>query len=450
MIKQNAGCHFITDCAEGELLSEYIRRQEKVKKEEMFSYVKQLMRQLENIQKVKEVKSYRYVTPFSIVLKKNKEIALLDFNAQSNRYILNQIVKENICNQFFKETMVFDDIYSFGKTIQYLLATTKLVPPLKYGEERKLKQIISKCLSDNSKKQYSSFSEILLEFPQLQKKRKKRQVKKTKMIFIIIVIAIIGVIGKQYIHGNEQLSEEKVDFFEIGMTYFLELDDYQKSMEMFEKETENPRAKIYREIAAYMNGETWIETEEIEKKIRTIEEVGNGIESLEEKRAILKVYANLDTRYARERCLEIGKSVIQELRRESEDVDHMIEKETREIMVAIYEKNKEYKNALIEYEEICKWFTEEEIYCTMLRIAGETEEKENISKIYEQGIRDNPSSKTLRIRYLQIQHQVGGMEEEMVKRMITECPELLEDSEFKKLQEESGIKIEGENIWVEK
>lgn len=34
--------------------------------------------------------------------------------------------------------------------------------------------------------------------------------------------------------------------------------------------------------------------------------------------------------------------------------------------------------------------------------------------------------------------------------MIQECPQLLKEESFHKLQNEYGIKVEGETVWVEK
>lgn len=465
LVKQNAGCHIVMDYVEGQILADYLREHPKLEKEELFSWMRQMIKQLGDLQSVKGVRSYRYVTPFCMVVKRNKELMLLDLNAKSNRHILNQIGREQIWNRFFPENEPYNDIYSFGKTIQFLLAKTIPIPALTRREENKFKMIISKCLTDNSKKQYQKFSEILSDFPQTATKEKSRTIK----IYPILVILILAILGgaiiykmqkkipvkEQSIENGLADAEEKISFLDIGLTYFLELEDYKKSKEMFERETQDKkRADQYIEMAKYMLGESEKTEEELDVLLRSLEEEAGDEPEVKHVRSILKMCVRLDTPYARKRCIETAQQILGESAWKESDADRRIETEIREILAEAYEKEGENEKALQEYETLNQWIQNEEIYRSMLRAAGEVEEDEKILEICRQGMKEHPDSAEFRVRYIQIQCRSEETTkencEETVKEMLSECPKLLQDSEFKKLQEECGIRIEGGNVWVEK
>ena len=73
------------------------------------------------------------------------------------------------------------------------------------------------------------------------------------------------------------IDQKKVDFLEIGRTYFLEMEDYRKSMQMFEcAEGEIESAENYKELSAYMLGESRKSEEEMESILSEIEESQKG------------------------------------------------------------------------------------------------------------------------------------------------------------------------------
>ncbi|MFR5555583.1 MAG: hypothetical protein ACLTKE_00930 [Coprococcus sp.] len=70
LIQQNASCHIITDCVLGTMLPEYLEEHEMIAKEQLFSYLCQMIKQLGYLQDVRDAKPYRYITPFCMIIKK--------------------------------------------------------------------------------------------------------------------------------------------------------------------------------------------------------------------------------------------------------------------------------------------------------------------------------------------------------------------------------------------
>ena len=79
-------------------------------------------------------------------------------------------------------------------------------------------------------------------------------------------------------------------------------------------------------------------------------------------------------------------------------------------------------------------------------------EAEALKKL-EEGIRECPESKELRIEYLKnllrISKEDRGICLQTINRFLGELPVLEQEEEFQKLMREYGIKTEGGNAWSE-
>lgn len=454
LIQQNASCHIVTDCVKGTMLSEYIEEHEQIAKEQVFSYLHQMIKQLGYLQ---GVRLYRYVTPFCMIVKQNGELVLLNLSAKGNRYIINQLKRGEIRECFFKKGDRSNTVYSLGKTIQFILAKAKVAPKLTKYEEKRLKKIISKCLSDNIKQQYQKISEILFDFPQLKYKKVGRN-KKIEWAVVGMLILLFGVVGVLWLDGvaeekpQEVIEQEEIDFGEIGMTYFLEMEDYKKSMQMFEYMKEKREdGENYRELSAYMLGESLKTNEEMELILTEIEEEKA---TLSEKRMLFRVWAKMEGNHALKERIRLGECILEEHARWKEiDSNKKIESEIRTVLAEAYEKVGKKELALEQYQIVNEWNQTEEIYRAMVRNAQEIDIKEAVS-LCEQGIASNPKSKDLRIQLIQMQCKDEEISKEYceksIKKMLEDCPELFNEEAFRKVQEECGIKVEGEDIWVEK
>ena len=134
------------------------------------------------------------------------------------------------------------------------------------------------------------------------------------------------------------IDQKKVDFLEIGRTYFLEMEDYRKSMQMFEcAEDEIEAAENYKELSAYMLGESRKSEEEMESILSEIEESQKG--ELVENRMIFRVWAKIEGTASLEARIRLGEKILSTHEKWKEnDVDQRIENEVRTVLAEAYEK----------------------------------------------------------------------------------------------------------------
>ena len=166
LIQQNSSGHIIMDCVEGEILGEYLLRCPKVEKRVLFQWIAQLLEQLKCIERIQGSIDYRYLTPFYIVLKSDQSISLLNFKAKLNQKCIHRISMYPILRQFYPPNGTCSDTYSFGKTLQFLLAKTEITPELTIVETYKLQSIISKCLSSINRKNPIRFADLFFDISQ--------------------------------------------------------------------------------------------------------------------------------------------------------------------------------------------------------------------------------------------------------------------------------------------
>lgn len=277
------------------------------------------------------------------------------------------------------------------------------------------------------------------------------------VVFLGAFIAIGGVLS--FVSANypreevvETVVEEKIDasiLFDVGLTYFVELENYEKSFEFFNKSrSECELGNYYAELAKYMCGKGGKSESEIEVVINQIE----GLLSQEEEedlryvKSFLKVYMRLDTEEARVKSISLGEKVLAE--------NNLQEKEVKELLAAAYIQNEEYEKAIEIYEVLCKVGNNEAFCKRLLELYEKTGQEEKALEKCGKYLSDLPYSKEISIMYIRMECKSKSVQKEVLETSIREIlnrmPELVEESEFQKLQTEYGIKIEGEKIWVER
>lgn len=162
------------DCVAGELLIYRVRRCPEIEKEILFSWIKQLIVQIEQYHRCRSNQCYRYINPYTVVVTKEDDILLLDMEAQSNGFVLKNMQKRAMREHFVKpivhikeNTRITLDLYGYAKTVQFILASMKVAPALTRWEEYRLARIIDKCLSEDSKKQYENLKQVEKSLPSI-------------------------------------------------------------------------------------------------------------------------------------------------------------------------------------------------------------------------------------------------------------------------------------------
>ena len=332
LIRQNSDCHIIMDTVKGETLGEFVLRNPKVEKEQFFQWMIQIVKEMECIEKSKSMEEYRYLIPFNIILKEDKKIALLNLKTKSNQRRLKSLLSRPGIKQFFSEDGVCDDIYSYGKTVQFLLAKVDLYPELTKKEEKILKKIISKCLNYNSRKAYQNFSDIISEIPSAKstetKKEKKKPVKR-RVLFTILGIKILAIaaFAKIVLFPEIKSNENAEAYLEAGITYFNTLEDYEKSEALFEQARGEDLSEYYQAMAEYMQGKSKYTDLEMENLLDEFQEKFTYLE-YEQKYSLLKVYDKISSDTAKEKVICLAEDILEspDWYKNESDVRNMLER----------------------------------------------------------------------------------------------------------------------------
>ncbi len=187
LIEHGQTCYVSSDNVRGVQLAVWLRSHPDMSKEALFGWIQDIVRQLSLIHKCRGQPCYQYVNPYSLIVTEEKEIYFLDTGAGSNEDVIREMQRRPVREHFlppeepyYQRASEELDIYGLGKTIQFLLAETRVDPPLRRIEEKKFQIILSKCLEIHSKKAFTQVSDILKSLPRYRQKIPKRNKKETE------------------------------------------------------------------------------------------------------------------------------------------------------------------------------------------------------------------------------------------------------------------------------
>ena len=111
-------------------------------------------------------------------------------------------VRENFLspeNQYYQKSEEKEDIYGFGKMIQYVLSSVELEPELKFLESVRIqKETTTRCLDKQGKKRYQKLSDLSGQFSLSEKRNGSK-----KIMYVMIALAVIGLL---VLSGNRIVS----------------------------------------------------------------------------------------------------------------------------------------------------------------------------------------------------------------------------------------------------
>lgn len=283
LIEHNQKCYISSDYVEGKSLIQWLKYHPNLTKKQLFLWIRDLADQLECIHKCRGNPCYQYVNPYSVIVTEDMTLHFLDMSVESNEKMLVQMNRRSVRENFlppevnyYQAASIELDIYGLGRTIQYLLSVTDPIPELTRRETVKFQKIISRCLDGHSKRAFKQMSEIQKEIPNVtEKKSKDRRIwtkKRTVMAMISICVFVaavsVRVIQKKGDEKNTELKMESSDglnmsevsereaFVEaqrsMGLLYFLELEDYEKSIQAFEDAGEDQMAENLAALVRYV------------------------------------------------------------------------------------------------------------------------------------------------------------------------------------------------------
>lgn len=204
MIERDGQCHISMDCVEGTLLIYRVQKGDVIERNQLLGWMRQLVQQLDMFYRSGLAAQYRYLNPYSVLVTSDEQILLLDMEAASNEFVIRNMQKRAMRNHFLRPLMQMHDnsklaadLYSLGKTIQFILASSSIRPSLTLLEEYRLALIIQKCLGEHPRKRYRDLAEILKELPK-EKNDGVRKIIPVKPIVTIVLVCVIG-LGAFYV-----------------------------------------------------------------------------------------------------------------------------------------------------------------------------------------------------------------------------------------------------------
>lgn len=487
LIGHSQKCYISSEYVRGRPLIWWLKYHPNITKEQLFLWIHEMARQLECIHRCRGQPCYQYVNPYSIIITETKELYFLDMSAESNEKMLHRMNRRCVreCflppeENYYQTASVQLDIYGLGKTIQYLISASEPDPPLKRREEARFQKIISKSLNRHSKRAYTDMSRFRKEIPVYKTAKKHTHTRWIKKIIIFILILIFfailiagAIIPAQRRKNNVDkspdphhekqemgtyisetgMSEYETELIELrkelGFCYFLELEDYEKSREYFERAGDDHTAKCMAALCKHMARDNAGQEKELREILADIEECTSQQEEETYYRCLMKGYRLLGSKEDAKSVVRIGKCLMKE------GASEEVKRENAGYIAAAYEQLEEQAEAIEIYSDMLKWEedekTREELY-KKLALLWSQEEQDKSFAICREGIEELKTSKELRILYISMQCADMQIDRavcaQTIQQYISEMPEIIEEAEFQKLVQEYGIVVEGENVWV--
>lgn len=286
-------CYMSTDYVKGKQLIVWLKYHSRIDKEMLLGWIWELMENLEHFHQCRGNPCYQYVNPYSIIVGENQKLYLLDLGSREQDEMLHlmqrRYVRENFLspdNQYYQKASVQEDIYGFGKTVQYLLSAAEVEPALGKMEEFRLKNMISRCVNRNSKKCYQTVREISDHFPNSRKRSNHRMTPLRKVLVCAVILTGFAAAVTQAAGGDswkqdeqkegkvqEGLTDTKDDSSQILEDYREEMRQKQEQWDIEKQEIEKAHAERERKLTYELALLYFLELEDYQKCREIIESV---------------------------------------------------------------------------------------------------------------------------------------------------------------------------------
>ena len=441
-IERGDCCHASLDYVEGITLYDWVNKHQEIDKQVLDKWLKELYQQLVFFHRQKGMPEYGKLTPYNIVVMRKNQIALMA-NKESNHV--------RSLDKFFSINSVEQnvDVYCFGKIIQYIMAHIQCKPRLTILEEFKLQRLVKRCLETNPKIQCRDILTIHSNFKQNLKWNKKLGV------IIAVIFLIIGILGlgrgnifskeddktTEKMHTKidkvpvteDERTKEKEELEDIlstaGIDYFLEVEDYKKSILCLKNaDIQEKKVQFFLKLAEYMSGDKTATDLQILGENLNQEYVKEATGGIKEVIALLRVYNEIKQG---EKSFEILNFT------EKDDILAQRESLSRKLRVE-FEKYR-----AIAFEETEKWKEAGEAYSALC--------KEN-QKLEEEAGEFQKKSFEMNIRYLEKKWNDEFTDEEKkigdIKQLITQNTNIIGYDIFQNFIKENKIHVEQGKIWI--
>ena len=198
-------CYMSTDIVKGKPLIVWLKYHAHITKEQFYEWARQIIADLDHFHRCRGNPCYQYVNPYSVIVGEDRKVYLLDLASKEQEDMMHlmqrRYVRENFLspeNQYYQKSEEKEDIYGFGKMIQYVLSSVELEPELKFLESVRIQKIITRCLDKQGKKRYQKLSDLSGQFSLSEKRNGSKNI-----MYVMIALAVIGLL---VLSGNRIVS----------------------------------------------------------------------------------------------------------------------------------------------------------------------------------------------------------------------------------------------------
>lgn len=198
-------CYMSTDIVKGKPLIVWLKYHAHITKEQFYEWARQIIADLDHFHRCRGNPCYQYVNPYSVIVGEDRKVYLLDLASKEQEDMMHlmqrRYVRENFLspeNQYYQKSEEKEDIYGFGKMIQYVLSSVELEPELKFLESVRIQKIITRCLDKQGKKRYQKLSDFSGQFSLSEKRNGSK-----KIMYVMIALTVIGLL---VLSGNRIVS----------------------------------------------------------------------------------------------------------------------------------------------------------------------------------------------------------------------------------------------------
>lgn len=286
-IEHGNRCHPTMDCISGQLLIYRVQQYPEMEKNKVFGWIKQLAEQLELYHRCKNNHPYRYLNPYSVLVTKDENIALLDMEAKSNEFVLRNMQKQAMRSHFVKpivhikeNTRQALDLYSYGKTVQFLLANISIRPALTKREEYRLAKVIEKCLGEHPKKQFGELSQMRKELPVIKERNTGVWKRRAAYMTLAVCMAAVSAVSAVVVRDAENRSEmmERQLGTQIEENKKLEESNWKLTQENQQLLGENETLREENQAVQEKNQTLQKETMSLQEEITSLQEKNQELE----------------------------------------------------------------------------------------------------------------------------------------------------------------------------
>ena len=146
LVEHDGTGHLSVDEVEGTLLIYRIQEEKCMEKDRVIKWIRQLVTQLDLYQRSGEnpeqIRCYRYLNPYSVLITGEDQVMLLNLEDPQNEFVMKNMQKRSMRHHFVRAVQTFGenskiavDLYGLGKTVQFLLACTEIMPGFRFREE---------------------------------------------------------------------------------------------------------------------------------------------------------------------------------------------------------------------------------------------------------------------------------------------------------------------------